>query len=135
MIVDPTPERDSFAAQASRLGLPLLGELEVSLPRPGVAAVALKGEHDLSTEAELRSLLQMLVADQPLVLVDVTDAEFIDSSVIHTLMLADREARALHHRFVLVAGTAPFVNTALRISGVIDYLECAGSVEEALSAS
>ena len=97
--------------------------------------MALKGEHDLSTEAELRSLLQTLVADHPLVLVDVTDAEFIDSSVIHTLMLADRQARASHHRFVLVAGTAPIVSAALRVSGVIDCLECAGSVEEALSAS
>ena len=55
--------------------------------------------------------------------------------VIHASMLADRQARAARHRFVLVAGTAPIVSAALRVSGVIDCLECAGSVEEALSAS
>lgn len=129
-MIDPTSERANFAAAS----VASLGELEVSLPRPGVAAVALKGEHDLSTAPELRALLQTLVADHPTVLVDVTEAEFIDSTVIQTLVLADRQARAGDHRFVLVAGTKPIVSTALRISGVIDCLECADSVQNALSA-
>ena len=89
-MIDPTSERANFAAAS----VASLGELEVSLPRPGVAAVALKGEHDLSTAPELGALLQTLVADHPTVLVDVTEAEFIDSTVIQTLVLADRQARA-----------------------------------------
>ena len=72
MTIDPTPERVNVAAAASRASVSSLGELEVSLPRPGVAAVALKGEHDLSTTPQLRTLLQTLVADHPMVLVDVT---------------------------------------------------------------
>lgn len=133
-MIDPTPEPANFEAAASRASVSSLGELEVSLPRPGVAAVALKGEHDISTAPELRRLLQTLVADHPMVLVDVTDAEFIDSTVIQTLVLTDRAARAADQRFVLVAGTKPIVSTALQISGVIDCLECADSVEKALSA-
>jgi anti-anti-sigma factor len=107
----------------------------VSLPKPGVAAVALRGEHDVSNAADLRSVLETLVADHPIVLVDVTEAQFIDSTVINTLIDADGQARAADHRFILVAGTAPIVATALRISGLLDYLECASSVEDALSAS
>ena len=110
-------------------------DLEVSLPRPGAAVVALKGEHDLTNAVELRSVLEALVADHPMVLVDVTEAQFIDSTVINTLINADGRARAVDHRFVLVAGTAPIVATVLRISGLLDYLECAESIEEALTTS
>ena len=77
-VMDRSHFRASYL-RGRREAVCILGELEVSLPRPGVAAVALKGEHDLSTAPELRSLLQALVADLPMVLVDVTEAEFIDS--------------------------------------------------------
>jgi anti-anti-sigma factor len=126
-------EESSYPADGSSPNPPLLDDLETSFPRRGVAVVALKGEHDLSTDADLRSLMQTLVAGHPIVLVDVTEAQFIDSTVLHTLVLADRQARAADHRFVLVAGTEPIVSTALRVSGVVDYLECASSVEEALA--
>jgi anti-sigma B factor antagonist len=119
---------------ASSRNLPSL-DIEVSSPTPGVAVVALKGDHDLSTSPELRALLQTLVAENPKVLVDVTEAEFIDSTVLHTLMLTDGLAREVDHRFILVAGTKPIVSTALRVSGLIDCLQCANSVEEALSMS
>jgi anti-anti-sigma factor len=94
---------------------------------------ALKGEHDLSTGPELRALLQKLIGENSKVLVDVTEAEFIDSTVLQTLMLAAGLARKADQRFILVAGTRPIVSTALRVSGVINCLECANSVEEALS--
>ena len=110
-------------------------DLEVSLPRPGAAVVALKGEHDLTNAVELRSVLEALVVDHPMVLVDVTETQFIDSTVINTLINADGRARAVEHRFILVAGTAPIVATVLRISGLLDYLECAESIEEALATS
>jgi anti-anti-sigma factor len=128
-VIDPTPYRVSFA---SRRNLPSL-DLEVSSPTPGVAVVALKGEHDLSTGPELRALLQKLIGENSKVLVDVTEAEFIDSTVLQTLMLAAGLARKADQRFILVAGTRPIVSTALRVSGVINCLECANSVEEALS--
>ena len=41
-------------------------DLEVSFPRAGAAVVALKGEHDLTNAAELRSVLEALVADHPI---------------------------------------------------------------------
>ena len=110
-------------------------DLEVSFPIPGAAVVALNGEHDLTNAVELRSVLEALVADHPMVLVDVTEAQFIDSTVINTLVNADGRARAVDHRFILVAGTAPIVATVLRISGLLDYLECAESVEEVLARS
>jgi anti-anti-sigma factor len=125
-VIDPTPNEVSFASSRDL-------NLEVSSPTPGVAVAALKGEHDLSTGPELRALLQKLIGENSKVLVDVTEAEFIDSTVLQTLMLAAGLARKADQRFILVAGTRPIVSTALRVSGVINCLECANSVEEALS--
>jgi anti-sigma B factor antagonist len=130
-MTDPAPEGTNSASEKAG---PAPDALEVSVPRAGVAAMSLKGEHDLSTAAELRSLLGTLVAENRTVLVDVSEAEFIDSTVLQTLILADDQARAAGQRLVLVAGTKPIVSTALRVSGVIDCLECATSVEEAISA-
>lgn len=107
-------------------------DLEISAVAPGTVCVSLKGEHDLHNYAELRSLLRGLIAKNPQVLVDVRDAEFIDSSILHSLVLADRQAQAAGHRFVLIHGTAPIVATALRLSGLLDSLETASSVEEAV---
>jgi anti-anti-sigma factor len=133
--VDCTSDGASSPSEARGPGLSSLDDLDVSIPRSGVAVVALKGEHDLGTAAELRSLLETLVADNPLVLVDVTEAEFIDSSVIDNLIRTDRQARSADQRFILVAGTKPIVSAALRVSGLLDHLDCASSVEEALSPS
>ena len=75
--------------------------------------VALKREHDLTNAVALRSVLEALVADRPILLVDVTEAQFIDSTVINTLINADGRARAVDHRFILVAGTASIVATVV----------------------
>ena len=109
------------------------GDLELTLPRAGVAVVALRGEHDLSTAPELRTLLTRLVARNRLVVVDVSEAEFIDSSVLDTLLNAHRHAEAAFRRVVLQLGPEPIVRTMLEVSGALDLLHCAASREEALA--
>jgi anti-sigma B factor antagonist len=127
---EPTGRAPQLAVSSTHSSA--LEDVEVTRPRPGVAVIALRGEHDVLTKSALSSLMQTLVVENRTVLVDVTAAEFIDSSVIHILISSDEQARAAKQRLVLVLGTKPIVETALRASGVVNVLECANSVEEAL---
>ena len=101
-------------------------------PEAGVAVVELLGEHDLDGRDELTDLLFHLVAENSLVVVDVSSAEFIDSSVLFNLVRADRLAREQGTSFRLQVGTAPIVRRVLELSNVLDALDWADCREEAL---
>ena len=111
----------------------VLKDVEVSNPREGVAVVALLGEHDLLSEEQVEALFSNLVASNKLVVVDVSEAQFIDSSLLHNLVKADQQARTNGDRFVPQLGTAPIVKKALEVSGLLNLLDCASSREEALA--
>ena len=110
-----------------------MDDVEVSRPTENVTVVALWGEHDLRTARKLDDLLDEAISSSKLVVVDVSNAAFIDSSVINTLVRAHRTAPALRSRFVLQMGTAPAVRRALEITGLLERLECADSRDEALA--
>lgn len=107
--------------------------VEVTHPQPGTAVIALKGEHDVVTGDDTGRLFADLIADNDLVVVDVSGADFIDSSFIHTLVRSDQMARSEGKLFRIQMGTAPIVLRALEISGVLRVLDVVGSSEEALS--
>ncbi len=110
-----------------------MDDVEVTRPRESVAVLAIRGSHDCSTEHELEALLDDAISSSKLVVVDVTDADFVDSSFLHNLVKAHRNAPARGSRFVLQLGTAPIVRRVLEISGLLEELECASSRDEALS--
>jgi anti-anti-sigma factor len=107
---------------------------QVTHPRPGVAVVTLQGEHDISCRDRYQALFAELVDENGLVVVDVSEALFIDSSFIHTLFSTSRNARGLGKAFRLQTGTAPVVQRVLEISGALDAIEVAHTREEALRA-
>ena len=107
-------------------------DTHVLRPSFGQAVVELHGEHDLETKAMLEELLASLIEENELVVVDISQAEFIDSSVLHNLLKADRLARARGSRFRLQLGTAAIVEKALELSGLLDCLEVAPDREQAL---
>lgn len=108
-------------------------DVDVSRPSDDTAVICLRGEHDVVTKQQLAHLLADEIATNNLVVVDVTDAEFVDSSFLHNLVKADRLARSCGSRFVLQMGTARIVRSAIEITGILDALEWAGSREEALA--
>ena len=111
----------------------MIPDLDVLRPRVGVAVVELRGEHDVATRTEVRELFGSLVAANDLVVIDVTNARFIDSSFLHTLVDTDRLARSRGSRLRLQLGTAPIVRKALEVSGLLERLECAPDREQAMS--
>ena len=109
-----------------------LKDVAVLRPRSGTVVVEFSGEHDLLTKRALRALFASLIEVSDLVVADVSQAQFIDSSFVQTLLIADRKARDEGKRFVLQMGTAPIVRRAIEMSHVLVNLEHADTREEAL---
>ena len=99
----------------------------------GVAVVECMGEHDLATRDELASLLKDLLAHHELVVVDVSETAFIDSSFVNNLFIANGFASRAGKRFRLQHSTAPIVHAVLEISGLLEKLDCATNREEAVN--
>jgi anti-sigma B factor antagonist len=108
--------------------------IEVRSPQPGVALVVLAGEHDLYSGDELRQILEASVACCDHLIVDLSAAEFIDSTIIHVLVQTRRSATELDRKFNVLLGTAPAVERILQISGLIPLLGVVPTVEQALAA-
>ena len=94
--------------------------------------VQCRGEHDLLTQARLDSLLEGEISDNDLVVVDVTEADFIDSSFLHSLVKANELARRRGSRFVLQLRKASTVGLALQLSGLLRTIEHVHSREDLL---
>lgn len=109
-----------------------LEDVQVERPMPGGAVVTFTGEHDLATKDAVEALLGSLIEESDHVVVDVSAAEFVDSSMIHILFKADRAARLRGSTFRLQIGTAPIVRKALELGGLLEQLDCASTREEAL---
>ena len=105
---------------------------ELLEPQEGAAVVVLHGEHDLLTKTEMSDLFTRLIEVNELVVVDVSCADFIDSSFIHVILGGDRLARDRGSRFRLQMGTAHIVRRALEVSGILDVVDVASSRDEAL---
>jgi anti-anti-sigma factor len=109
-----------------------LFDIEVGQPDVGRAVVVFKGEHDLSQAQALSELLSTLIAENELVVADFSHAYFVDSSVINVLVETRREAERGQRRFRIQMGTESVVRRVFEVAGVLSFLECASSRQEAL---
>lgn len=100
----------------------------------GRVVVELTAEHDLVTKDALHDLLTTLVEQNTLVVIDLTGAEFIDSSVIYNLAQADRLARARGSSVRVQLGPEGIARRALEITGMVEQLNCVVDRGEALAA-
>ena len=106
--------------------------IEVEQAEAGQAVVVFKGEHDLTQVKALGERLSELIAENELVVVDFSNARFVDSSVINLLLETKRAADVKQHRFRLQMGTECIVYRVFELAGVLSFLECCPSREEAL---
>ena len=113
-----------------------MGDLEhirVEQPTADVAVVEFTGEHDLAQAVRIQALFESLVEQNALVVADFSEAEFVDSSVLRTLFRAHSVADARGSSFRLQLGTAPVVERAFELSGILSHLTCCESRAEALN--
>jgi anti-anti-sigma factor len=104
----------------------------------GAGVVTLVGEHDAFGADSLRSELQRLLASGTPVVVDLSDATFIDSSTVSVLLSAFREGEqaGLSLRLVLPeTPTAPHVRKLLEMTMLDRVFPIHESVAAALASA
>jgi len=108
--------------------------IEVRSPQAGAALVILGGEHDLYSADRLQQTLDDLMFGNEHLIVDLSSAEFIDSTIVGVLVKATKEADGRDRKFTVVLGTAAVVERILDITGVLVLLNVVPTVERALAA-
>jgi anti-sigma B factor antagonist len=96
--------------------------------------IAVAGEVDLFTAPEFKErVMAPIAADVARVVVDLSDASFIDSSSLGVLIGAHRRLRARGGRLMVACDHAAILKT-FRVTGLDSVFTIAPTVEEALAA-
>lgn len=101
-----------------------------------MAVLTIMGEHDLSTAPDLRHRFEELLAKGEPVIVDLSPATFIDSSIIGVILAARRRAGAEGLGFAVShSNGADAVGRVLDITGLRANLPVHDGREEAATAA
>ena len=101
---------------------------------PGVAIVALEGEHELYSALKLQRRLEALIGEGLALVVDLSRATFLDSSIVSVLLRARDRARRSGTRYAIVLDESSgwSVRRTFEITGLDRYLPVVPSREAAL---
>ena len=94
------------------------GELHVLAETDQIAVLCLAGEFDVGNAPQIIEEGERLLADDKQVILDLSDATFIDSAVIHALFRVAAVARHKGRVVVLQLGTAAIVERVIEICSV-----------------
>ena len=100
--------------------------------QPGVRVLGVRGEIDVATSPEMRCHLVEMLADRPeLVIVDLTDVTFIDSTGLGVLVEAVTTARAGDGDLRLVV-TQPKIIKLIELTGLDQVFSVVSSANQAV---
>ena len=108
------------------------GVVRVMPERDEIVAVCVEGEFDVANASALRDQVDDSLASGNDLILDLSQATFIDSSVIHVLFEAARAVKSKDQTVILQLGTAPIVERALEIVDIDRVLPRAHDRKEAL---
>jgi len=102
-----------------------------------VIVVVVEGEHDIYTAPTLRDRLTEALGRGGGVVVDLTAATFVDSSVLGALLDARRRALDAGQGYVVCVGAQvePGVQRILDVTGLVPVLPVVGGLDEAIAAA
>ena len=103
----------------------------------GVAVIRVHGEHDVATAPALRAVVQDAIAGATPVVVDLSGATFIDSSVLSVLLSGLRRSREADRGYVLVlpAEDGAPVRRIFEVTGLIPVFAIRPSAADAATAA
>jgi len=101
----------------------------------GVVVVLVEGEHDIYTAPTLRDRLEEAMGRGGGLVVDLTGATFMDSSILGTLLDARRRAQEAGTGFAVSVGAEvePGVQRILDITGLVPVLPVINGREAAVA--
>jgi anti-anti-sigma factor len=94
------------------------GVLRLDSEADRIVAVCVQGDFDVANVSAFRDEVDKSLASGDDLILDLSQASFIDSSVIHVLFAAARAVRGREQSLVLQLGTAPIVERALEIAEI-----------------
>ena len=102
----------------------------------GIRVLVLRGEHDLSTAPDVRVHVEEAVGSGGDVIVDLSDAGFIDSSILGVLVAGYRSVTGAEQsrRFAVVAVPGTSVTRLFDLVSVSDLIPIHATRAEAVSA-
>jgi anti-sigma B factor antagonist len=111
------------------------GSIATESPRQGITLLRVSGEHDLYTAPDLRDRLKESLAAGHVV-VDLSDATFVDSSILGALLGARQRAHEDGRGFAVSMSdsASKTVRQVFEITGLIPAMPVLASVEEAMEA-
>jgi anti-anti-sigma factor len=118
-------------ASASRSGDPQ-GTIRVDRETDDIVAVCLEGSFDLTNASTLDDQVQQALDRGHHLILDLSEATFIDSSVIRVITSASRSAGRREQNMVIQLGTATIVERALEIARIEQVLPRAHERQEAV---
>lgn len=118
------------------LGVILVAVGEVIVERVrGAWVLSLVGEHDLSVEPSLMQRLERAFDAGSIVVVDLTEVEFMDSSVVRALAYGAQQAEQhAEHAIRIVARRDSFPRRLLALTGLENRVSISETRAEALAA-
>jgi len=110
------------------------GEIRLETPTGGPAVLTVQGEHDLHTAPELRRRIDELIeAGEPIV-IDLSPATFVDSSILGVMLDGRRRAGEAGIGFTVAqANGAVAVTRVLQVTGLRTELPVHETLKQALS--
>jgi anti-sigma B factor antagonist len=124
---------------ASDQGIPAgvrTGEIALERTDAGLTLLTISGEHDLSTAPDLRRQLDALIAEGSPVVIDLSPASFVDSSILGVILDGKRRAAGTGIGFaVLHANGTSSVGRVLEVTGLRSELPVHRQREQATSAA
>jgi anti-sigma B factor antagonist len=110
--------------------------VEIDRSEPTAGIVVLRGEHDEYTALKLQLSLVGLLEEGRALIVDLTEATFVDSTVVGVLLAAREQAEARGTKLLVVMDetTGPAVRRLFDLAGLRSVLPAAESRGEALAA-
>ena len=111
-----------------------LADVQLSV-HDGIVRADLRGEIDMSnSERALRTITQGVPNGATATILDLSGVDYLDSAGIHLLYRLRENLRIRGHKLLVVIPPGSAVNDALRLAGVLEYIEAFTSADEALRA-
>jgi anti-anti-sigma factor len=101
-----------------------VGRFAIDTRVPGVALVALSGEHELYEALKLQERIESLIADGLSIVIDLTETVFVDSSIVGVLLKTQKLAvsSGVDYSVVLGRSTGEPVRRMFEITGLTQIL-------------
>jgi anti-anti-sigma factor len=113
----------------------VVGEVRREAGGEGTEIVVLEGEHDLGTLPQVRDAFEAIADDDKALIIDLSSAAFVDSSILGAVLDARRLAGEAGRGFAVACdGAAEPVRRVLEVTGLAEELPVHPTREAAMEA-